>query len=313
MELNYECECAAVARRPLIITGSGRSGTTIFGTLMHSLRQVEYFFEPPLIVPLFIKFEEMNPRDWLALYSYYVFDALFLQAISGRNLNFNPNDDTYIYKVKSREDIAGRLERSARRAEIVTRADEYTVAYKHPDLIFFLDAIFSVLPQSRVIVIHRNPNDILNSLLKKKWFSQSSLEKNSPIQIYPKAIECNQKIPFWVNDSDMGFWISASELDRCAYYLNQALSCSYSRLNDICVIQFEELIKNPSDTLTTILNSLSLTPGPKTNSVLESIKAKNWNAGELLAQVNPKLQRSIVTLNEKISCSAVNYPAKEHP
>lgn len=310
MELNYECECAAVARRPLIITGSGRSGTTIFGTLMHSLRQVEYFFEPPLIVPLFIKFEEMNPRDWLALYSYYVFDALFLQAISGRNLNFNPNDDTYIYKVKSREDIAGRLERSARRAEIVTRADEYTVAYKHPELIFFLDAIREVLPEARIVVIQRNPDDVLSSLLQRKWFSADSMDARSTVQIYPRTIARGVKVPFWVLDADTDFWVAASELDRSAYYLNRVLTCTLGHLERMLVVQFENMVSDPSGTLDLVLDRLALAPGPQTPAVLDSIKARGWNAGDLLSQVCQPLQASIRASCERISSQALNrHPA----
>ena len=44
-----------VLDKMVIIGGSARSGTTIIGKLIHSLKNIEYQFEPPMLVSLLLK------------------------------------------------------------------------------------------------------------------------------------------------------------------------------------------------------------------------------------------------------------------
>ena len=66
--------------------------------------------------------------------------------------------------------------------------------------------------------MHRNPNDVINSIVKKKWFSDEFLNKNNSSQVVAVEIIDNIKIPYWIKEEDKSSWIKSDELNRCAYY-----------------------------------------------------------------------------------------------
>ena len=84
--LDYE---TVLQDRVIIITGAGRSGTTILGKLIGSMDPAFYFFEPTIV-----KFGYMH-CDLDALRAIFVEDYV-LPLIQGRNINSNENDDSYI-------------------------------------------------------------------------------------------------------------------------------------------------------------------------------------------------------------------------
>jgi hypothetical protein len=93
----------------ILITGSARSGTSIMGKIIHSLKNVEYVFEPPTLVSLFSVIHEMDEKHWSLLFQTYLYEEFLINAIAGRNLNFNTNDDSCIYNTKPRNEIEERL------------------------------------------------------------------------------------------------------------------------------------------------------------------------------------------------------------
>ena len=50
-------------RQSILITGSARSGTSIFGKMLGSLERVEYFFEPPTLFALFATLNDLPGRE----------------------------------------------------------------------------------------------------------------------------------------------------------------------------------------------------------------------------------------------------------
>lgn len=118
------------AETAVLVTGSARSGTTIIGALIHTFQNVEYVFEPPALIALFPLIEEMPEHQWKYLYEAYLYEEFLINAVSGRAINTNIDDDSSIYKVKSGQDIAERLSWSWRKADADKIASARRVAYK---------------------------------------------------------------------------------------------------------------------------------------------------------------------------------------
>jgi hypothetical protein len=50
------------------LTSIARSGTTLVGSLIHSMRGVEYSFEPPTLFMLFPLLDQIPAEAWKLLY-----------------------------------------------------------------------------------------------------------------------------------------------------------------------------------------------------------------------------------------------------
>ena len=72
-----------------LITGGARNGTTILGKIFHSFNNVEYIFEPPLFFSLFALIDSLDKDDWKLLYETYLYEEFLINALGGRNLNYN--------------------------------------------------------------------------------------------------------------------------------------------------------------------------------------------------------------------------------
>ncbi len=113
----------AVIESAVVITGGGRSGTTILGKLIHTFRNVEYAFEPPMLVALFALLDQLPEPTWKFLYEAYLAEEFLSNALAGRTINTNRVDDSSIHAVKSEVEIEERLSRSWSKQEIMEKVE----------------------------------------------------------------------------------------------------------------------------------------------------------------------------------------------
>lgn len=290
----------------LIICGSARSGTTIMGKLVHSLQGVEYFFEPPMIIPLLIQKESMSEKSFQVLYEYYMYDQLFLESIAGRAINTNKSDDSSIYKVKSNKEIAERIEKSIGHVDLQDKANKNFFAYKMPEVVFFIKELLNIYKKCKVIIMHRNSNDVINSLLSKGWFSDASLNSNDKSEIFPTSIVNNVKVPFWVEECKLDFWINSSEINRCAYYVLKILESVNSNKNKAVIVDYDKFVCKPEYTMSQIISKFGMKPGCKTNEILSVIKLQKKQRCKLMNRINCELFERIIDLEKVAERSAIN-------
>jgi len=161
-------ECSSsVVENSILVTGSARSGTTIMGKLIHSLANVEYVFEPPMLFSLYAMMNKLPKDQWQLLYETYLYEEFLVNSLAGRSLNCNKADDSSIYRVKGEKEINDRLSASRCKSDIERYCEQYTVAYKLPDIIPFVPKIIEFYPNMRVIVMLRDGVGVINSLIKK--------------------------------------------------------------------------------------------------------------------------------------------------
>ena len=200
----------------ILITGAARSGTTILGKIVHSFNKVEFEFEPPMMFSLLPLLGGMSESKWKLLFETYLYESHFINAVCGRNLNFNEMDDSSILKVKSKEEIENRLKVSVRKSDAESIFKDHLIAFKMPDAIPYLGKLSSYYPEMKMVVIRRDPVSTINSLVAKGWFADGAADHNF---IWPFYVDDNGvRIPYWVGDQDFDQWIEMNEADRCAYY-----------------------------------------------------------------------------------------------
>ncbi|MEI9897787.1 MAG: sulfotransferase [Chthoniobacter sp.] len=157
------------------MTGSARSGTTLAGTLIHSMRGVEYSFEPATLTTLFLHLDRIPVEAWKLIYESYVFEELMLNGLAGRFMNLNPHDDSSILRAKPYSEVFGRFEKSGRFASLFDEGLQRTIAYKLPNVVSRIPLLRQIYPATRAIVMLRHPDPVVNSMDRKGWYVPSPL------------------------------------------------------------------------------------------------------------------------------------------
>ena len=274
----------------ILISGSGRSGTTIMGKLLHSFKCVEYVFEPAMLVSLMPMIDRLDASSWKLLYETYLYEEFLMNALSGRAINTNAADDSSIYKVKSTEEIEAKLIRSIRKAEAVQMAQNAMIAYKLPNIVPFIPRLVTYYPHKRVLIMKRDAASTIHSLLEKGWFSEESVRTSA---VWPYRLCDDVHVPSWIRSGDEELWVTMTEIDRCAYYYIR-VSEDVRNIPNRLEIRYSDLLNNPKAVAHQIAETYHLEAGPKTAEIIASIRP-------IAHERDPKVLNSISsTLSEKV-------------
>ena len=185
--------------RLLIINGVGRSGTTILGTLIASLRPVFYVFEPALI----------KYCTDLSVLKGVLYEDYFLREIHGRG-NTNPYDDTYCINYMTKKELHER--------RVINRKNESIEKYKKLNPLFVVktteyDNLF--LSNVKRIDIIRNGFDVIQSAVNKGWYTDDYCNKHMVYRHYPHWL-CNVPVLDGIDHETIVNWPNYSPLTRAA-------------------------------------------------------------------------------------------------
>lgn len=256
-----------LVKKSILITGSARSGTSIFGKLIGTLETVEYFFEPPTLFSLFSVLKSLPRSEARLLFDTFVYEELLMGALSGRAINLREQDDSSIFHTKSKKEIALRLQGAMRKIDI--NAFKSNIAIKIPDFVYGVSHIAKVLDLHRLIILIRDPGETINSLLNRGWFSDSSLRAG--ITTWPNRLESKVNIPHWVPIDYLEEWSSMHEVDRAALYFITQTEIPDSLPRSSLIINYHQMIKSPNLLLENVANHLGLSFGPCTAAVLNEV------------------------------------------
>lgn len=258
------------ARETVLITGSARSGTSIFGKLLGSLEGVEYFFEPPTLFSLFSLLEAMPRREVQFLFDTFVYEELLMGALSGRAINLRGQDDSSIRHIKTEKEIARRLDGVARKHEL--DASAATIAIKIPSFVNRIPAISETLGLHRLVISIRHPGSTINSLLRKGWFSDTTLQAGDII--WPNRVETRVPAPHWVPEEWLGDWDSMAETDRAALYFITQTDLPHTLPKNTLIFDYDQMIIQSRELLEVVADQLDLRFGPLTEKILADVKVQ---------------------------------------
>lgn len=279
-----------------LITGAARSGTSIMGRLFHSLDNVEYATEPPLLfahIPLI----DVLPRDvWKFLYEAYLFEDWHFEAVAGRRLNFNENDQSCIFKAKARAVIEERLSKSHRRVENFERAILSIFVCKMPDILPFIPKLKKYYPDMTVITMFRKVESVIASLIKKNWFSEEGLTGFTAY--WPIKDAAAPVVPYWIPDKDIKWWKEMNEVERsCYYYI-----LMYDNLTEddmSIIINYDEFVKTPNEIFRALIERLGFSEGELTRYILSKIEEQPKDRNVDFSGVDKALYEKVFETEKK--------------
>ncbi len=259
--------------RVVIITGVGRSGTSILGKLLGSMQPSYYLYEPA-ILKLVTGDDEHSGKALRAILRAILFEDYFLPLIQGRNINFNALEDSYIgnYFVNPMKEIASRWVKFPRRPDAIKLLQEEQGLFIIKMTEFALsDLPEDTFPGARTINIIRNGNDVISSSIARLWFGTDY----QPID--------------WVAESGAPWFLTADEQiywwDSWNSYTKAACVWRYSVERDKTGIRYEDLLERPEYYVEEWKAKFKLAKTELTDRHVESIKG--YRAREYSSVLEP--------------------------
>ena len=257
----YKKNLNKILENTIWITGCARSGTTILGKILSTLKSVEYAFEPEYLYTLLPKIHSFNKRNWLNLYNTYLIEELFFNLCVGRKVNFRKIDDSYIGHSLSSKDLKAKLRINLSRIDFehYLEKNKKKLVIKIPDVSRNLVALEKYYPKNKFIITMRNSKSISNSLIKKKWFRNNnnlpSIYKNR--DMFGKNIHKK--------------WLKLNEKEKTEEYIKQ-INKYDKKLKNKHVLFYENLVNDPNKEINKICKFLNLKKTIMTKEAIKTIR-----------------------------------------
>lgn len=281
-------------KKLILITGSARSGTSIFGKIIASMKDVEYSYEPPFLFSLFPEIDSMKGSQWCHLFNTYIFEDFLIETLAGRRINLNKLQESSIYNLKEESDIEKRISSNFAKPVLERQAFNSIPLIKMPDINPYIKKFYKTTKLNMILVSVRNFEDSLLSLHKKKWFSEN-------LDFWPYKKNSNSElIPHFVSEEFTNNWKDFNDLEKCAVYF----ICMYENILDqknINFLNYDKLIRDPNGYIDFISQVCHLEPSKKTKEILKTVRRRDYKQKELeFSSISPQLINRLVNINEEI-------------
>jgi hypothetical protein len=280
--------------RTVIITGVGRSGTTILGKVVGSMTPCFYLFEPALL-----KFIREFPLS--ETFGRILFEDYLLPLVHGRG-NMNPNDWSCMKEYESEVSIIIRQEYLKRRSDAIRyiQKNEPRWIIKSNEFQHLFDNSDFHFPGCRYIHIIRNGYDVVDSSLRRGWYTDDYC--NSDIVEFSYS-DFDVAVPIFIlDDKDRYNWSSWNPATRAACAWRHLTTEGIKRKNaapdSMFQFRYEDFCKRPREYATKIATWTGMKLTPLTLSHIKSIK-NTTRTFKTLDIHQPELDK-FTRLNEKL-------------
>jgi hypothetical protein len=240
----------------VIITGVGRSGTSLLAKLIGSMANTILLYEPA-ITKFMLRIPQMDKITRSVLMEDY-----FIPELIGRSLNYRTQDESYFRNFwLNNEDGYNSGFLSRRHAIGWINAKNPTFIIKTLETQPLIPRMRVCFPGCQVVNIIRNGNSVIGSTLNKGWYTDEWL--NGSI-IDHVARHRNCKTPWYVPERLRDFWVKSDVPTRIAFVW--AYLVRTGKRNDCIDIRYEDVLTMPDMVIERLANTLHLRPTDLTNT-----------------------------------------------
>jgi len=235
----------ALAGHTLFIMGAGRSGTTVLGQLIGSMRPVFYLFEP-VLVRLFVPVLASNSKeDATALATAFraaLYYDYFLPRVQGRRIDPNPKDMTYYKDYESDEMLSfqmGFLNNTCA-ARSWVNAEQPIFALKLPELQPLAPTLATLIPDAKFIHIIRNGLDVVASCVRLGWYGDTWMDLVAVEWVDPAS-----GAPFYMPEDVKSVWKDWNPATRaaCVWRVTTQAGLDFCSNNPQAMVVFYEALR----------------------------------------------------------------------
>lgn len=304
-------------KNSVMLTGIFRSGTTIFGKIMGSFRNVEYSYDPPIISTLdFLHQEEkIDATSASGLFGTYMAQDIMLNYHHGRSYNIRENDGSYIFNMKSREEVERRWK------DVHGVMDAITLMYELKSRLIWKSVVrFSMIPifmehyeNFKVVEVERDLKRLLSSLIKIGWFNKDEMASKNYMGIWPYKEGYKSKIPYMASKETADKWDISNEETNVARLLNDLIKIRLKIRKDVedlypgryLVVKYEDLLDNPSVVVDKIEKFTGMKRTDITEKWIKSVKQTKaaFNIDEIFSKIEPSVLKRLENNNKILGYS----------
>jgi len=268
LPINYD---AFFRDRLVIITGVGRSGTTILGKVLGSMMPVYYLFEP-VIMRYFPKYVVLANE-----FKGILFEDYFLSLIQGRKINPRKEDDSYCgnYHNESRPEWSRSRVGTIELLEFSRKCYfSHLYVIKIPEFQPYFDNAKLIFSGVHFIHIIRDGNACIGSAVERGWYTDKFMKEGML-----EHTNC-EGAPWFMDEESQRYWPIWNQETRCAAIWRCCIE--KGRLDDTdrgYTIRYEEFIEKPEEFANTMKYLYGVEPTEITERHIRMIKehkAKQW-------------------------------------
>lgn len=264
-----------------LIAGIPRSGTSIIGKIISTTNKFEYLYDPKFLDILLLK-KNLSSGYKKILLEQYLVDDFFYNSLGNRRLNLNKNEMSSSYYFK--DDWDKKLDLNKLLFYKEYKKKKLLVKMVGMDSNLQIQKLFS----TKIILIIRNPYEIILSLKKKKWFSQMSCKMG----LYPLYYRAKNNLifPFWLENKDKKKWMKLSELNKYSFYVMKELEKMLKIKPDV-VMTYENFLSKPEKEINKLKNLYNFKTNKHYKTLIKSVKRKKTTT--LNYKINTKIKDNI--------------------
>jgi len=293
-----------IVNNGLFLSGSGRTGTSMMASLLHSTAEVELIFEPPLLRCLLATEGEIADHLWKFLFEAYLFEDHMIDAMAGRRINLNRLDQSSIYNAKSTQEIEARLLSSKRRTTLFHEAQTRRTAFKIPDMLPAWPRISKLYPGFKCIAMVRRAEPVIFSTVAKGWLSDQSLR--TEFAYWPLKTVGSDLVPYIVLNEDVEWWNSMNEVERCCYVYVKNYG-SITAGENLIAWDYDQFVENPKKYMNGLMAHLGLSSGPLTDGLISNVEEPEKDRSIDLSDVDLELLSSVRKVEEAAKIRASTF------
>jgi len=299
-----------------MISGIGRSGTTLLGKIVGSYEKFEYVFEPSIIFLLnaLLLQSDLDKNIVVQIFRTYFAEDKMLNYHLGRGYNIRPSDDSCIFNMKPYSDVMDRVMKvgNAKNAINIMTQLNSRIAFKNPNVYTIIPVLLEKIPNFKVIDVTRNLFNVLGSVFNKKWFNKRNLQDQNCFTSWPyHDIGSNMHIPYYVDikKETLNFWNNTNDITRNVFVINEICSLknnfykfvkNYSYKNQVFILKYEDLLKNSDDKIKEISDFLDAKYSETTYQKIREIdnNSRKYNIKTILNNCEEKIKKELFKNNE---------------
>lgn len=261
--------------RVLIISGVGRSGTTIIGKILGSCKNTHYFFEPAIMKYFTVLFNNeflsnTFKEQLKELFLGTLFEDYILPAVQGRNVNINQKDWTYFGNYQTKAQLLKRfkLNRRLQALEHLEKTEPYFI-FKCNEAQYLYDTYDYLFEDLKILHVNRKIEQVITSMMERGWYG----DDYQPID--------------YINSDGIPCFVEPNVFDKWKNYWNSETRAAYvwGRLNklandyndrnidndNIKMVDYRTFKYYPNNTMKEIFEWCDLKPTTLTKNHIQSV------------------------------------------
>ena len=288
-----------ICKNIIWIIGPQRSGTSLTGKILGSMKEVEYFYEPELLFSLMPSINKIDKKIWSILFETYVVEDLFFNNLTGRKINLKKFEESYIGNYLSKKNINTRLSSLLKKKNLSKKLNKTKIVIKIPDCIKYFHQYQKIYKKNKFIILRRDIFENLRSLVKKNWYDNLGYTN----EIYPFIKDKKNYYPIWIEKKHKKLWNSFNKYEKAAFYLIENYNYQ-NKIKNKLTINYEQIVKNPNKILKLFEKNLKVTQTDLTKKNIKMKKrkkeTKKSNINFLKNRINNKMFSKLLYINDNL-------------